>query len=206
MTRGDVYEAKLTDEIGIEQPVVCTDGDRVAVATHEAGHASVAHLLGKDRRLKVLSSSSGGSLGLLAGDAEGGSPASAARSRRASRSAGSSPSSAWGERHGTSITAHATALAAQMVGSFGMAGSLIPFDAVAERGPAARTSLPRCSPTPRASSASRTSSKPSGSRVRAALEENRDIHAALRDALIDRDELVGAGIPRVFEKALANRN
>ena len=37
MTLDDVYEAKLTDEIGIKQPVVYTDIDRAAVATHEAG-------------------------------------------------------------------------------------------------------------------------------------------------------------------------
>jgi ATP-dependent Zn protease len=42
-------------------------------------------------------------------------------------------------------------------------------------------------------------------RVRAVLEENRDVHAALRDALIDRDELVGVEILQVIEKALANR-
>ena len=43
-------------------------------------------------------------------------------------------------------------------------------------------------------------------RVREVLEENRDIHAALRDALIARDELVRDEILDVIEKALANRN
>ena len=38
------------------------------------------------------------------------------------------------------------------------------------------------------------------------LEENRDVHAALRDALIERDELVRDEIVEVIEKALANRN
>ena len=51
MKLDDVYEAKLTDEIGIKQPVVYTDVDRAAVATHEAGHATVAYFLGKGRRL-----------------------------------------------------------------------------------------------------------------------------------------------------------
>jgi ATP-dependent Zn protease len=43
-------------------------------------------------------------------------------------------------------------------------------------------------------------------RVREVLEENRDVHAALRDALIARDELVRDEISDVIEKALANRS
>jgi cell division protease FtsH len=72
MTLDDVYEAKLTDEIGIKQPVVYTDVDRAAVATHEAGHATVAYFFGKGRRLEVLSIiKRRDSLGLLAhGDEE----------------------------------------------------------------------------------------------------------------------------------------
>ena len=43
-------------------------------------------------------------------------------------------------------------------------------------------------------------------RVRAVLAENRDVHAALRDALIARDELVRDDILEVIDKALAARN
>ena len=43
-------------------------------------------------------------------------------------------------------------------------------------------------------------------RTREVLEENRDVHAALRDALIARDELVRDDILEVIEKALANRS
>jgi len=55
MNFDDVYEAKLTDEVGLKQPVIYTTDEREAIATHEAGHATVAHFLGKDRRLEVLS-------------------------------------------------------------------------------------------------------------------------------------------------------
>jgi len=213
MTRNDVYEAKLTDEIGIKQPVVYTDSDRVAVATHEAGHATVAHLLGKDRRLEVLSIiKRRGSLGLLAhGDAE-------ERFTRQRSEIEASIAIALGGlvaeelclgESGTgpaSDLAHATSLAAQMVGSFGMAGSLISFDAVAE-GAISRTNLV-AKVLGDAEGKQRVEDilEAQRVRVRAALEENRDIHAALRDALIDRDELVGAEILEVIEKALANRN
>ncbi len=37
------------------------------------------------------------------------------------------------------------------------------------------------------------------------LEENRDVHAALRDALIERDELVRDDILEVIEQAIAAR-
>jgi hypothetical protein len=37
------------------------------------------------------------------------------------------------------------------------------------------------------------------------LAENRDVHTALKEALVDRDELVGNEILEVIEKALANR-
>src|SRR5439155_17828175 len=72
MNLNDILEAKLTDEMGIKQPVTYTDTDRTAVATHEAGHATVAYFLGKDRRMEVLSIiKRRGSLGLLAhGDVE----------------------------------------------------------------------------------------------------------------------------------------
>ena len=72
MNFDDVMEAKLTEEIGLKQPVVYTDDERAAVATHEAGHADRRVLPGKDRRLEVLSIiKRRGSLGLLAhGDSE----------------------------------------------------------------------------------------------------------------------------------------
>ena len=72
MDPNDIHEAKLTEELGFKQPVVYTESDRVAVATHEAGHATVAYFLGKGRRLEVLSIiKRRASLGLLAhGDEE----------------------------------------------------------------------------------------------------------------------------------------
>src|SRR4029453_14145384 len=68
----DIHEAKLTEELGSNHPAPTTRPHRVAVATHEAGHASVAYFLGKGRRLEVLSIIKRGmALGLLAhGDEE----------------------------------------------------------------------------------------------------------------------------------------
>ena len=43
-------------------------------------------------------------------------------------------------------------------------------------------------------------------RVREVLEENRDVHAALRDALIERDELVRDEILDVIDRAIDARS
>ena len=137
----DVQQAKLTEEIGLKQPVEYTEEEKWTIATHEAGHAVVAHLVGVDRKLEVLSIiKRTDTLGLLAhSDTE------ERFTRRRSElmamvqiafggmtaeelffgEAGTGPSS---------DLAHATTIAAQMVGSFGMAGSLVSFEAV-ENGP-----------------------------------------------------------------------
>jgi len=213
MRLDDVYEAKLTEEIGIKQPVVYTEADREAVATHEAGHATVAHFLGTGRRLEVLSIiKRRGSLGLLAhGDEE-------ERFTRTRSEVEAGIAIALGGlvaeelclgESGTgpaSDLAHATGLAAQMVGSFGMAGSLISFDAVAE-GAISRTNLvAKVLADADAKQRVEDILEAQRARVREVLEENRDVHAALRDALIARDELVRDEIIEVIEKTLADRD
>ena len=45
----------MTEEIGLAQPVEYTEAERRTIATHEAGHATVAWLVGKGRKLEVLS-------------------------------------------------------------------------------------------------------------------------------------------------------
>ena len=55
MEWNDIQQAKLTEEIGLKQPVEYSDEEKIRIATHEAGHAVVAHLVGFDRKLEVLS-------------------------------------------------------------------------------------------------------------------------------------------------------
>ena len=213
MNLNDIHEAKLTEELGFKQPVVYTEYDRTAVAAHEAGHATTAYFLGKGRRLEVLSIiKRRQSLGLLAhGDEE----ERFTRSRTEIEAAiaialgGLVSEELFFGESGTGPAADlggATALAAQMVGSFGMAGSLISYDAIAE-GAMTRTNLV----------AKVLGDKDSKNRVEdildkqkakvaALLEENKDVVVALRDALIARDELVGDEILQVIESALSSRN
>ncbi len=212
MNVDDIYEAKLTEEIGIRQPVVYTDAERTTIATHEAGHATVAHFLGKGRRLEVLSIiKRRESLGLLAhGDEE-------ERWTRSRSEIEATIAIALGGlvseeqflgESGTgpaSDLAHATQVAAQMVGSFGMAGSLISFDAVSEGGIGSRNLVAKVLSDGEGKQRVEDILTEQRARVSALLEEHQDVVFALRDALIERDELVGDEIRNVIEKTLTAR-
>jgi ATP-dependent Zn protease len=212
MTFSDVMEAKFTEEVGSKQTTAYTDTDRDAVATHEAGHATVAYFLGKGRRLEILSIiKRRGSLGLLAhsdpeerltrtkSEMEAGIAIALGGLVAEEICIGESGTGPGGD------LATATSLAAQMVGSFGMAGSLVSYEAVAD-GPLSTSNL-----VGKVLANAETKQKledileTQRERVRVVLEENRDVHAALRDTLIERDELVRDEILRVIEKAIENR-
>jgi ATP-dependent Zn protease len=208
----DVMDAKFDEEVGLKQTTSYTDFDREAVATHEAGHATVAYFLGKGRRLEVLSIiKRRGSLGLLAhsdeeerltrtrSEIESGIAISLGGLAAEELCLGES-----GTGPGADL-AHATGLAAQMVGSFGMAGSLISYEAVAD-GPLSKSNL-----VGKVLANTETKQKVEDiltaqrERVAAVLAENRDVHTALVQALLERDELVRDDILEVIEKAIANR-
>jgi ATP-dependent Zn protease len=212
MNYDDVLEAKYTEEIGVKQAVEYADTDRESVATHEAGHAVVAHVLGIGRRLEVLSIiKRRGSLGLLAhGDSE-------ERFTRTRTEIEAGVAIALGGlvaeemcfgESGTGPAndlAFATDLAARMVGAFGMAGSLISYDAVAQGALSSGNLVSKVLADAGGKKRVEDILDAQKERVRAVLEENRDVHTALRDALTSRDELVGDEILEVIEKAIANR-
>ena len=51
----DVRRARFETELGLPEPVDSPDHELATIATHEAGHAAIAYLVGKGRRLEVLS-------------------------------------------------------------------------------------------------------------------------------------------------------
>ncbi len=64
---GDIQKAKMGTELGLAQPVEYAERERRTIATHEAGHATVAWLMAPGRTLEVLSIiKRKSSLGLLA--------------------------------------------------------------------------------------------------------------------------------------------
>ena len=48
MTMSDVAEAKMLVELGVTDETIYTPDERDRVATHEAGHATVAYFVGPD--------------------------------------------------------------------------------------------------------------------------------------------------------------
>ena len=58
MSWEDVQQAKLTEEIGLAQPVEYTEAERRTIATHESGHATVAWLVGGPGSWRCCRSSS----------------------------------------------------------------------------------------------------------------------------------------------------
>jgi ATP-dependent Zn protease len=212
MNIADVYDAKLTEEVGIKQAVTYTDEERRAVATHEAGHATAAYFMGKGRRLEVLSIiKRRQALGLLAHtDLEERFTRSRSELEVAVAIAlgglaseelflgesGSGPAS--------DLT-YATEVASMMVGALGMAGTLISYEAMNE-GPINTKNL-----VGKVLSNQDTKGKVEDileaqkERVKACLDANRDVVMALRDALIERDELVGDSIREVIEAAVEQR-
>lgn len=213
MSIGDIHEAKLTEELGFKQEVTYTEQDRVAVATHEAGHAAVAYFLGKGRRLEVLSIiKRRQALGLLAhGDEE----ERFTRTRTeieagiAIALGGLVAEEVFFGESGTgpaSDLGGATTLAAQMVGSFGMSGSLISYDAIAEGPIGTKNLVGRVLSDTDGKARVEDILDTQRARVTALLEENRDVVVALRDALIARDELVGEEIVETIEIAVSSRS
>lgn len=207
MTWNDVERARLTTEVGLGMPVEYTEAERRLIATHEAGHATVAHLVAPQRRLEVLTIiKRGEALGLLAhGDRDD------VYTRGRAELLAMIQISFGGqvaEEHffGDVSTgpagdlAYATQVAAQMVGSAGMSDSLVSFSAVQEGfggsnlvgkvlgDSAARASVERLLHEQKQA-------------VRDLLLRNRHLVEALRDGLLEREELIGSEITDILDAA-----
>jgi cell division protease FtsH len=212
MTLSDVHDARLTDELGLKQPVTYTQLERSTIATHEAGHAAVAHLLGQDQRMEVLTIiKRQSSLGLLSRtDIE--ERFTRTRSEMEASIAislgGMAAEEVYFGESGTGPSgdlAAATQLAATMVGSLGMGRSLMSFHAVND-GPINATNLVGKvmgdADAKREAEAILTAQK---ARALEVIGANRDIVESLRDALVERDELIGDEIMAVIDDAVRRR-
>ena len=206
MTWADVQQAKFTEEIGLKQPVEYTEGEKVRIATHEGGHAVVAHLV-SDRNLEVLSIiKRRGALGLLAhSDAE-------ERFTRTEEELKGLMAIAFGGMvaeelaFGSASTgpagdlSYATQLAAQMVGSYGMGGTLVSYEAV-ESGPMTAGIVAKVLSNDAARKRVEVLLVEAKETARRLLAENRHLVEALVGALLEHNELVGDEITDTLERA-----
>jgi ATP-dependent Zn protease len=198
----DIQQAKMTEEIGLAQPVAYTEAERRTIATHEAGHATVAYLVGRSRKLEVLSIIKRKDvLGLLAhSELEERYTKSASELAELIQIAmgGMAAEELFFGESGSGVAGDlkaATTAAAQMVGSFGMAGSLFSHEAVVSPG---SNLVARVSATDDGRARIESILAQARGEVRELITANRHLVEALRDALLARDELVGQEILEVI--------
>jgi cell division protease FtsH len=213
----DVQQAKMTEELGLKQPVEYTERERRTIATHESGHATVAYLVSKagadgsgaakaTRKLEVLSIiKRREALGLLAHS----DPEERFTSTRSEVYAlvliamggmvaeelefGESGTGPAGDlQSATDIVAH-------MVGAYGMAGSLVSYEAAAVQG--AGNLVAKVLGTKDGREAVDRILQEAKADAEVIVGEHRHILHALRDALLDRDELIDAEILDVIHRA-----
>jgi ATP-dependent Zn protease len=203
----DLEQARMLTQIGIGTPVGYTDHERQLIATHEAGHAVMAHLVAPQRRLEILTIiKRAGSLGLLAhGDRDD----VYTRSRRELEGL---VQIAFGGQVAEEVffgdvstgpggdLAYATTVAAQMVGASGMDQTLISF-AAGRPGALGGDLTATVLGDAQARGMVEALLTRQRDRARELITANRHLVEALRDALLERHELIGEEIERVLRDA-----
>jgi cell division protease FtsH len=209
MSIADLAEAKMLIELGVTDPAIYTTEERVRVATHEAGHATVAYFLGHSRQMEVLSIvKRRDSLGLLQhSDTE-----ERFTQRQDELNAllrismgGLVAEERWFDEVSTGPAgdlATATTIGAQMIGSCGMGESLISI-AAAGNGIFSGGLVEKVLADAAARAELDALLVSSRDDARAIVTEHGEVVEALRDALMERDELVGHEITDVIAGCLA---
>lgn len=208
----DVTRARLSEEIGLGQPVSYTERERQIISTHEAGHAVTAYLCAPDRKLDVLSIiKRRQALGLLAhSDVE--ERFTQTRSELEGRLkimlGGMAAEEIFFGETGTGPSSDlmaATTLVANMIGSYGMGKNLASYEAVHNSAHSSPNIVAKVLSSEDVREELNEILELNRNFVVELLTENRDLVEALRDALLDREELLGDEITGELEKALAAR-
>jgi len=203
----DLRIARMEVEIGLPQPVEYESEERATIAVHEAGHAVMAHLVGKGRKLEVLSIIKRRSaLGLLAH--------SETEERFTKRKSemlaliqiamgGMVAEELFYGESGTgpgADLAGATSIAVEMVGSLGMGGSLVSYRAVDSGLVGGNLAANVLGDDVGRNRVERLleEGKEEATRI---ISKNRHLIEALRDALLEREELVDDEILKILREA-----
>jgi ATP-dependent Zn protease len=207
LTLEDVHIARLEIEVGLPEPIEYPEDEQRTIAVHEAGHATVAYLVGKGRRLEMLSMiKRRQALGFLAHRL--------VEERHTQRRSelialiqialgGMVAEELFFGESGTgpaSDLASATQIAAEMVGSLGLGGSLVSFRAL-DSGPLGGNLVAKVLSDREGRAAVDGLLAENKEEVGRLLAQNRHIVAALRDALLTRHELIGDDILEVIHGA-----
>ena len=203
----DVWQARTDIELGLPEPVDSPEHERNTIAVHEAGHATVAYLVGKGRRLEMLSIiKRRDALGFLAHRMQ----EERHTQKRSELVAliqialgGMAAEELFFGESGTGPAGDlsaATNAAVEMVGSLGMGGSLVSYRALDSGLMGGNLAAKVLSDTHgrRQVDAILTENKEV---VDGLLSEHQHVIRALADALLERNELIGAEIIDVIVAA-----
>jgi len=198
----DLQQAKMTEEIGLAQPVEYTEAERRTIATHEAGHATVAWLVGKGRKLEVLSIiKRRDALGLLShSEAEERFTKTKSEVRALIDIAfgGMVAEELFFGESSTGVAGDlqaATTSACQMIGQLGMGTTLVSSSAMEVPAGGIVSKVLANDGTRAEVEELLAASKASVTQM---LDAHRHVVEALRDALLDRQELIGEEIVSVI--------
>ena len=210
MTWADVEHARMVEEVGMGQPVGYTDHEKRLIATHEAGHATLAWLTAPQRRLEILTIvKRRGALGMLShGDREDVFTRSRSELQALIQIAmggqcaeeiffGDISTGPGGD------LLYATNCAAEMVGAHGMDTSLLSYAAIQNSSFSDTNIVGRVLGDDRGREAVERLLQRQRAIAMDLLQSHRHLVEALRDALLDRHELLGAQITDVLETAAA---
>lgn len=205
MTLSDIVEAQLTTEVGLSHPVGYHSDERRRVAVHEAGHALVASLVGRDIHIASILRR-GGALGLVVhSDAEERylkTPSEGVDLIAVALAGRAAEMQEFGEASSgiASDLAMATTLASQLVGQLGAGDSLISLEAANMGGAANLVAKVLADEPSRAKVDSILST--TADRVACMILEHRTALIAIADELCERDELSGDDISRIVGSQL----
>jgi cell division protease FtsH len=201
----DIWAAKLTDEIGLKQPVEYDEEEKVKIATHEAGHAVASWYLEREElQMQVISIiKRENALGLVSyqerEDRYVRSRSDVMARIKTALAAGAAENVWFGETT-TGVSQdlrQATWAAATMVGIFGMGKDLYSFGTIPNElaaGSSIGTLLRDGTVREEVNEILAEARK----EIEAVLREKSAIVEGVRDALLEREEIVGEEIDRLF--------
>ena len=206
LSLGDVIEAQLTVDVGLAHPVGYHPDERRRVAIHEAGHALVATLVGREIRIASILRR-GSALGLVShGDAEERhlrTPTEGSELIAVALAGRAAEIQEYGEASSgiASDLAAATTIAAQLVGQLGAADTLVSLEAAAV--PTAGNLVAKVLSDPPARAKLEQLLASAADRVQCMLLEHRSTLIAIADALCEHDELSGEQVGAIVSTSLA---
>ena len=206
MTMNDVIEAQLTVEVGLAHPVGYHPDERRRVAIHEAGHALIATLYGRDIRIASILRR-GAALGLVShGDAEERhlrTPSEGADLIAIALAGRAAEIQEYGDASSgiAADLAYATTVAAQLIGQLGAADTLISLEAASV--PMAVNLVAKVLSDPPARAKMENILESAADRVACTMLEHRPTLIALADALCANDELTGDEVTDIVTASMS---